>query len=164
MMKSITDRRAFIKAFDTKFNAVKNAHPALDTFLKEFPSRTNIYIIGGFLRSVNDRRHKTNDLDIIVSSSDNILQKAVRTSFRRVKHNRIGGFKIKSRRLIIDIWNLKHHYGFKRQVGKTELESIAKSCFYNFDSIVFNVKTKKFCVRYYNRCLRTSTLDLVTKI
>lgn len=162
MLKPIADKKIFIKNFFKKFNLLKEVNPQLDNFLKALPAKTAVYVIGGFLRYVGDKSYKTKDVDIIIAiSSDEVFDKIIKNSFTKIKKNKMGGFKIKLKNITLDIWSLKNHYGFKRNVAKTEIEAIAKSSFYNFDSIVFDVKNRKLCCKYYNLCLKTGILDLM---
>ena len=66
-----------------------------------------------------------------------------------------------------DLWSIENNWAFKEEVviknNDYILNSIANGCFYNYDSIVFNISSNEFHASNYNNCAKNSELDIIQK-
>ncbi|MBN8586527.1 MAG: hypothetical protein J0M37_15665 [Ignavibacteria bacterium] len=164
MIKNI-DRGNFKAKFDIKLNLLKIKNPSLDKFLKLLPTDTDIYIIGGFLRSINDSKYKPKDIDLIIDLNSKTLSKYIDSAFKVYEKNRMNGFKVKLSNITLDVWSLENNYAYKYSftVYKRNPECISMSTFYNYDSISLKLNNKELFSKYYEDCIKRNTLDIVSR-
>lgn len=162
-MLNVLKPKVFKRKFDNKLNNLKHKNPEFKEFLNSFPDDVNIYVIGGFLRSVNDTNYKTRDLDIIVDLNSRKLGQVISKSFSTYKKNRMGGFKVGLSNIVLDIWNLENNYAhkYKHILNGRDLAGVSRSTFYNFDSISLRLRDNALYSKYYKRCIENKILDTI---
>tara|TARA_R110002020_G_scaffold436722_1_gene646870 strand:+ start:5440 stop:6162 length:723 start_codon:yes stop_codon:yes gene_type:complete len=122
------------------------------------------YIVGGFFRDFLNNR-KSRDVDVIVDISSSKLLNIVAECGNPYSINRHGGIKIQFASIQIDIWSIQDNWAFKNNLVKLneedKLNSIAKGCFYNFDSLVINLHNFSYNLRHYNEFINSQKLDIL---
>ena len=122
------------------------------------------YVVGGYFRDFLLSK-SSRDVDIITDLSPNQLISLVSNSNVNFKINRHGGIKISLSQIEIDIWTIDNNWAFKNNLVKLNendiLNSIAKGCFYNFDSLAINLHTFNYTIKYYSECLSKNELNIL---
>jgi hypothetical protein len=122
------------------------------------------YIVGGFFRDfINGKSSR--DVDIIVDINNEILGEILNELELSYSINRHGGIKIKLSGLEVDVWSFENNWAFKNKLVKLneddKLNSIAKGCFYNYDSLVINLNNFNYNLRYYKEFVETRKLNIL---
>lgn len=122
------------------------------------------YIVGGYFRDFICNR-KSRDIDIIVDITNETLLEIIKASKINYQQNRHGGIKLLLKNLEIDIWSIENNWAFKNNLVKLNeidtLNSIAKGCFYNYDSPVINLHNFSYNLRYFKDFLETNKLNIL---
>jgi hypothetical protein len=131
------------------------------SFIQKLKNLSEVYIIGGALRNVLNKE-AIRDIDIIVGNviESNILDLLPKKPIV----NRLGGIKLRLSKITIDFWPVTENWANKRKLIYTEhilIDEIAKGTFLNFDSIVYGLRANVLNCRYYNKCVKTRTLDII---
>jgi hypothetical protein len=118
-----------------------------------------LYMVGGALRDIkNDIEPR--DLDFIYKGDINSFERVLE-DFNLAK-NRFGGYKLSFDNIIVDIWSFNDNWAFKHRLFTHSENNIQKGAFYNFDSIVLNINSKKLYSENFNKCLKKRQLDFVS--
>lgn len=122
------------------------------------------YVVGGYFRDFISNK-SSRDIDIIVDlKSEQIIEILKELNFN-YSSNRHGGIKIKLNSIDADVWSIENNWAFKSKLVKLneddKLNSIAKGCFYNYDSLVINLNSFNYNLRYYKEFLETKKLDIL---
>lgn len=156
-----------IKAkFRLHFNLELEHNPKLKILLYEVFIYGSAYIVGGYLRDfLNDKESR--DLDILVEINNEKLYEIINNSDVNHSINRHGGIKLYFEKITVDIWSFENNWAFRNNLVKLnendKLTSIAKGCFYNYDSLVINLHTYNFSLHNYNNFISERTLDILYK-
>lgn len=122
------------------------------------------YVVGGFFRDFLLGK-ASRDVDIMVDISTDKLIEIIQKVNLSYSINRHGGIKIKMQNLELDIWSIENNWAFKNNLVKLNendrLNSIAKGCFYNYDSLVINLHNFSYNLRYYKDFLKTNKLNIL---
>lgn len=108
-----------------------------------------VYLFSGIIRDYFlGRKGKARDLDFVFQLDDNRLSR-YRLYFKNsevvTKLNSFKGLKIKIDGMPpIDTWELKSTWGIRHTNSKPTINALLESVFFNFSSIVFDLKKKKF--------------------
>lgn len=166
MLEKIKDYNKFKADFVSKFQFTLSENVKLQDLLYELFIFGTAYIVGGFLRDISTNS-QSRDLDIIIDLPYNQLIKIVHSSKVGYETNRMNGLKIRLKNLDVDIWSIDDNWAFKNNLvvrnDDNILLSIAKGCFYNYDSLVINVHTNNLITFGYNNFVKTRTLDINQK-
>lgn len=122
------------------------------------------YIVGGYFRDFLNNK-PSRDIDIIVDIKNEQLIEILKELNFNYTINRHGGIKIKLHSVEADIWSIENNWAFKNRLVKLneddKLNSIAKGCFYNYDSLVINLNSFNYNLRYYKEFLETQRLNIL---
>lgn len=122
------------------------------------------YIVGGYFRDFLSNK-KSRDIDVIVDIPQNLLLELINQSGNKYEVNRHGGIKISFESIHLDIWSIQDNWAFKHDLVKLneedKLNSIAKGCFYNYDSLVINLHNFSYNLRYYSEFRHSNQLDIL---
>jgi Poly A polymerase head domain len=122
------------------------------------------YIVGGFFRDfINNKPSR--DVDIIVDLKNEQLIEILKELNFDYSVNRHGGIKIKLHSIEADVWSIENNWAFRNKLVKLneddKLNSIAKGCFYNYDSLVINLNSFNYNLRHYKEFLETQKLNIL---
>jgi hypothetical protein len=152
--------------FENHFRALIEEEIVLRDLIFEIFIYGTAYVVGGFFRDfLNNQRSR--DVDIIVDIKDKniLLLDIVKALNYPFETNRHGGIKLKLNRVTVDLWDLENNWAFKEQLVKLneedKLNSIAKGCFFNYDSLVINLHNFSYNLRYYNEFKNKQVLDIL---
>lgn len=166
MLKYLTDNNDFKNQASIKIREILALNPEFQHFVWELLVYGKIYIVGGFLRDIINQR-ASRDIDMIIDLPHNTIEDLLKKSILSYKFNRLNGVKIKLNDFEVDLWSIENNWAFKNDLVKKNedyiLSGIANGCFYNFDSIVFNINSKEFNASNYNNCAKSNTLDIIQK-
>ncbi len=133
-------------------------------FFYELFTIGSAYVVGGYFRDFLLNK-ASRDVDIITDLSQNQLISLVNNSNVKFKINRHGGIKISLNQIEIDIWTIDNNWAFKNNLVKLNdndvINSIAKGCFYNFDSLAISLHTFNYNIRYFSECLNKKELNIL---
>ncbi|MFH2142170.1 MAG: hypothetical protein ABIJ97_07095 [Bacteroidota bacterium] len=122
------------------------------------------YVVGGFFRDFLSGK-ESRDIDIIVDITNSQLAEIIAKSSFSYSVNRQGGIKLKLQNIELDIWSIENNWAFKNNLVKLneddKLNSIAKGCFYNYDSLVINLHKFSYNLRYYNDFTKSNKLNIL---
>lgn len=135
-------------------------------FLYEIFVYGSAYLVGGFIRDLIENKN-SRDIDIIIDLDHNHLLKILKSSKIDYRINRHNGIKLQLENIEIDIWSIENNWAFKNNLVKLneedKINSIAKGCFYNYDSLVFNLHSKSLSLKNYEHFIRKGELDILQK-
>lgn len=122
------------------------------------------YVVGGYFRDFLFKK-KSRDLDVIVELKNERIIEIIKSNHLEYTINRHGGIKIKLPTLEIDIWSIENNWAFKNDLVKLneedKLNSIARGCFYNYDSVVINLITFNYTLKYFNEFHKKKILNIL---
>lgn len=151
------------KGFYLHFTEQMKIEAFMDFFYELFISGS-AYVVGGYFRDFL-LDSKSRDIDIITDISQDLLISLIKNSNASYTINRYGGIKISLQSVELDIWTIDNNWAFKNNLVKLNdndtLNSIAKGCFYNFDSPVINLHTYNYNLRYFNECINKKELNIL---
>ncbi|MFA0965005.1 hypothetical protein AB9P05_24565 [Roseivirga sp. BDSF3-8] len=152
--------------FKAHFSSELNNCPELKSLLSEILDIGGAYIVGGYLRDFMKSK-KSRDLDILVEVDFYKLKELVNEYNCSFSVNRHNGIKLQFKNINVDMWSIENNWAFKCQVvklnEKDKLNSIAKGCFYNYDSLVMNISSYNINLKNYNNYLKNNKLDILLK-
>lgn len=143
----------------------ENTDSEVRFFLQNISRVADIYIFSGVIRNffINPK-FKIRDLDLVFKT-DNITAVRNIVNLFNFSLNSFGGFKIKINNLSIDFWNIEDTWAFNKKSVFTVLHKelvLPESSFFNFSSIVFDLKQKEFIVsESFVDFLKRKEIDLV---
>jgi hypothetical protein len=166
-LKNITDIKEFKNDFFKQFEKLSKENIRLFKLIYETCSKTNVYIIGGFLRSVVNHENPR-DIDVMFNTGNNFIESLIKEYDLTFSKNKLGGYKILLNSIVVDIWTVESNWAFKYNLLKGEndekiIKRIADGTFFNYDSLVFDLYTKKLSVANYNNCVLKNELDILRK-
>jgi len=133
-------------------------------FFYEIFSSGSAYVVGGFFRDFLNQK-ESRDIDVIVDVPNETLLTTIKKFGFHFSINRQGGIKIKLKNIEADVWSIENNWAFKNRLVKLneedKLNSIAKGCFYNYDSLVINLNRFNFNLRFYKEFLEKNELDIL---
>jgi len=122
------------------------------------------YVVGGFFRDFLNGK-SSRDIDIIVDISNSKLIEIIEKSTFPFSVNRHKGIKLKLKNIELDIWSIENNWAFKNNLVKlnedSKLLSIAKGCFYNYDSLVINLHNFSYNLQFYKEYLKNRELNIM---
>lgn len=124
----------------------------------------DVFIFSGVIRDFFTGDYEcTRDFDCVVDGTflrDSSIIDYLRNS--KYQLNSFGGLKIRRPNLVIDIWRLQDTWGIKEMNADVNPNSLIKSAFFNFSSIVYDFKREKFIYdENFCKFLSTRTMDVV---
>ncbi|WP_175418901.1 hypothetical protein [Aureibaculum algae] len=160
------DYKQIKSQFKLHFNSELNNNPELKFLLYEIFVYGSAYIIGGYFRDFLISK-KSRDLDIIIDLENTKLIEIIGQSNCQYSINRHKGIKLQFNNLVVDMWSIENNWAFKNELvklnEKDKLNSIAKGCFYNYDSLVINLHTYNLNIQNYNAYIDNKKLDILLK-
>lgn len=149
--------------FHYHFNSLLKGEKEMMKLFYEIFTIGTAYIVGGYFRDFLNKQ-ESRDIDVIVDIDSSLLLDILKQTQCNYEINRHGGVKIKFQSLKLDIWSIQDNWAFRNELVKLndedKLNSIAKGCFYNYDSLVINLHDYSYILRYYNDFLATKKLDI----
>ena len=152
--------------FKIQFASELYKNPPLKYLLYNIFVYGSAYIVGGYFRDFLNG-DKSRDLDIIIDLNNDKLIEIINDSNCQYFTNRHGGIKLLFENLTVDMWSMENNWAFKNELVKLneedKLESIAKGCFYNYDSLVINLHTFNLNIQHYTQYLQQKKLEILLK-
>ena len=118
-------------------------------------------LIGGAIRDILNNR-KPKDYDLIVCVDVDVF--GVLHDFLGGKNyiiNRAGGIKLFYKDEVFDIWSFKGQIGMSNGLYDKKIENLHECCFFNYNSIVYDIENDILYSKGYEECLKNGCLDLV---
>ena len=154
------------KELDSSFDIILRENYLFRVFLYEVFVYGSAYLVGGFIRDLIENK-KSRDLDIIIDLENDHLLKILENSKISYRINRHNGIKLLLENLEVDIWSIENNWAFKNNLVKLneedKIKSIAKGCFYNYDSLVYNLQKKGISLKNYEKFIKNKELDILQK-
>lgn len=151
------------KAFQSHFTKKMDEENVMPFFYEIFILGT-AYVVGGFFRDFLSGK-VSRDIDIIVDITSSQLKEIIEKSPFNYSINRKGGIKLKLQKIDLDIWSIEDNWAFRNNLVKLneddKLHSIAKGCFYNYDSLVINLHNFSYNLRYYKDFIKNNELNIL---
>ncbi len=161
---NIKDKKDIKTLFKLHFDYLIRSDKKIMYLFYEIFVYGSAYIVGGYFRDFLSNKI-SRDIDVIVDIPQNLLLELVNQSGNSFEVNRHGGIKISFEFIHLDIWSIQDNWAFKHDLVKLneedKLNSIAKGCFYNYDSLVINLHNFSYSLRYYNEFITTNQLDIL---
>ena len=103
--------------------------------LLNISQQTDVYIFSGVIRNFLLGLSENRDLDIVVKDMDKIvIPKKFWRNIRFTK-NSFGGYKVKIRQLVVDVWDIEKTWGIQNMRIKSTPYSLIRTAFFNFSAI-----------------------------
>lgn len=151
------------KEFYSHFNIEMRKNKTLN-FFYEILFSGKAYVVGGFFRDFLLGK-SSRDIDVIVDLPKHILIDIIKNNNLDYSVNRHGGIKIINAIYNIDIWVINENWAFKNKLVKLnsedQLNSIAKGCFYNYDSLVINLNNFTYNIKNFRSFMNSGMLDIM---
>jgi len=161
---SFEDRRDIKMLFRLHFDQLIRSDKKIMSLFYEVFIYGSAYIVGGYFRDFLNNK-ESRDVDVIVDISQSLLLEIVIQGNNQYVVNRHGGIKIIFDSIQLDIWSIQDNWAFKNDLVKLneedKLNSIAKGCFYNYDSLVINLHNFCYSLKYYKDFRSTNQLDIL---
>lgn len=142
------------------------SNPKLKELLYEIFVYGTAYIVGGYFRDFLNNK-ESRDIDILVEVNNDKLYEIIYNSDIKYSINRHGGVKIYFEKTTVDIWSFENNWAFRNDLVKLnendKLNSIAKGCFFNYDSLVINLHTYNLSIHNYSSFISEKKLDILYK-
>lgn len=152
--------------FELTFNQLLKENYLFRILLYEIFVYGSAYLVGGYLRDLIEKR-KSRDIDIIIDLNHEKLIEIINASNLDYRINRHNGIKLKLDNIEVDMWSIQNNWAFKNNLVKLneedKLNSIAKGCFYNYDSLVINLHSKGLNLKFYDQFLKKNELEILQK-
>tara|TARA_Y100000034_G_C6895883_1_gene412990 strand:- start:185 stop:955 length:771 start_codon:yes stop_codon:yes gene_type:complete len=152
--------------FKIHFNSELRNNPEFKYLLYNIFVYGSAYIVGGYFRDFLNSK-KSRDLDIIIDLENDKLLEIINDSKCKYTINRHKGIKLEFQNLVVDMWSIENNWAFKNELvklnEKDKLNSIAKGCFYNYDSLVINLHSFNLNIQNYLSYVENSKLDILLK-
>lgn len=169
-IKNIED---FKKEVRRTIDILSNENPNLSKFISKLLTNGGLFVVGGFLRNIANAKSGSRDIDFISTlDTENITNILTNLNLDH-SINRMEGIKVKCDNIKIDIWSITKNWSFEKERVKWNLsvsyrpdiliKKIADGSFFNFDSLVLDLKNYNCSVSNYNDCIETNTLDILRK-
>lgn len=132
---------------------IHNSFPTpVVTELFELAKYCDVFVFSGIIRDFfSNSLEKPRDLDIVINNTGHSLPERFH-KFMVGRKNQFGGAKVRFHGTDIDLWALPDTWGIKREQLEPTPESLVKTAFFNFSSIVYNINEEKFI--YTNEFLK----------
>ncbi len=144
---------------DKKLNYLKEKSKNFSIFLTCIDS-FNPIIIGGFIRDVINN-NQTRDIDIILNTTIEEIDKIVKQNNLKYTKNSFGGYKIFIGDIVIDLWTMDNHYLFKNGTYEKDIENLKETTFINYDSLIYDLKNRNLNIDNYVEFLNSRTISFV---
>lgn len=136
------------------------------SLLENVSSQSEVYIFSGVIRNFLLGEYSSRDLDVVVRNLDDI---SIPPQYRQsmfIQKNSFGGFKITVNDLVIDIWDIDKTWMLLHNTRmKPTPNTLVQTAFFNFSSIVYDVRRKKFIFsEAFSDFYETHALDVVNEI
>lgn len=124
-------------------------------------SKTNIYVFSGIIRNYFLDIPSCRDLDFVIEDNTKVdIFKEATDLGLKVGVNSYNGMKILLKTFSVDIWTLKDTYTIKKRKLKPNPQTLIKTSFFNFQSIVFDYNKEEFIYgkefeNFYNNRIMT---------
>ena len=133
--------------------------------LKKLVQENDVYVFSGIIRDFLLGEYcGTRDFDCVLNdqSLHNVSVIDYIRSSVNYRVNSFGGMKIVRPNLVIDVWNLRDTWGVKQENLPLSPQELIKTGFFNFSSIVYNLKTENFIFdQNFVNFLENRSLDIV---
>jgi hypothetical protein len=154
------------RKFKLHFALELDSNPELKFLMYDIFVFGSAYIVGGYLRDFLNSK-PSRDIDVIVDLENEKLVEIIQNSKVEYSVNRHKGIKIYFENVEVDMWSIENNWAFKNELvklnEKDKLNSIAKGCFYNFDSLVVNLHTLNMNIQYYSNFKVENKLEILQK-
>ena len=125
----------------------RNKDKLLSRLLNLLGDRPNVYLFGGALRDIAlygiAKIDADSDIDLVHAESQAPIRPATLKDFQ-FSINKFGGFRIKTDRRSVDLWNAENTWAFQKGHRKYErVESLLDTTITNWESILYNLKKHK---------------------
>jgi len=130
--------------------------------LKNISQWTDVYIFSGVIRNFLLGFKENRDMDVVVLDMDAVNVYAEEIQRGDISRNSFGGYKVKVDGITIDIWALENTWGIVEKNMRRTPYSLARTAFFNFSSIVYDLNRKVFIFENdFCFFLRTNAMDVV---
>lgn len=165
MLVEIKNKNQFKEDFEDKFLHTLSENEDFNDFLDKLFLFGNTYVFGEYLRNIILNK-QNNEIDLIVVCKKNNLVEIIKSlnlNYNLNNFNIIITFK----NIKINLWSIKdtliNNNNSTYKKNDYFLDKIANNCFYNYDSLVLNLKTKKINIKHYNNFIKSKCLDIIQK-
>lgn len=152
------------KSFRVHFNHLIRSEKKLMNFFNEIFIIGSAYVVGGYFRDFLINK-ESRDIDVIADIPNKKLLEILGEDDYDFTLNRHGGIKINFELIDLDIWSIQDNWAFKKGLVKLneedKLSSIARGCFYNYDSLVINLHNFSYNLKFYKEFISNNTLDIL---
>lgn len=166
MARKLTDIATYIHQSEERFSLYLHEYLPKEcmAFIDQLAQDHAVYFFSGIIRDFFLRRKEKNrDIDIMIDGEENSVERILQNyTFRQ---NSFGGYKVRVGAGDVDLWHIKNTWALTH--GQTVIDFelhtyIPQTAFFNFSSIIYDYKAKKFHFTvHFQRFLRDRHIDVV---
>lgn len=149
-----------------RIDSLLRVEPSLARIVYKILSDGRIFIVGGYIRDIIEGK-RNRDLDMVVDIPSDALYDIISEEFSNIIFNHLGGAKLSFISVDVDIWSIESNWAFRTNLVSLNendyLQSIAKGCFYNYDSLVVCLPSYAVYTKYYKEFITKRELDILQK-
>lgn len=165
----------YLNSGDVMYNNIK---AEIEKYLKKYPLAIyiykqliqigDVYAMGGLLREYRDHSEiiELRDADFTINIKNRKMWNELLEQVPH-KNNQFGGYKFVCSGFIIDVWDVKTTWAFKKGKVKIENENyfdnLTKTVFLNLDAIVYDLTNEKWNDQAYQNALKKGEVGIVLK-
>ncbi len=146
----------------SSIDTIKSANTLLKVFLEEALHIADVYVVGSFIRNVHNKTRIQN-IELVIHTNNEELKALIQKHFGTTIRNASQAYIVILEKLKIEIRSYSDNWinRFRLSEDRSIIDSIAMSGYYNFDALVFNLKTYQLKMEAYNICVLTKKLDIM---
>jgi len=173
MVKSISNIELFKIEVRNSIANLSNSSPSFARLINSLLEEGGLFLIGGYLRNVANNTADSRDIDLISTLSTNDIVKIINEIGLIFSINRMEGIKVVCDSIKIDVWSIQKNWSFSKDRVRWDfntkyrsdilVKKIADGSFFNFDSLVLDLKNYNCSVSNYNDFVERGILDILRK-
>jgi len=141
-----------------KIDSLKKNNKKVNELLEHLGKQGELLLLGGAIRDIiYDRTPR--DYDFVVDTFDKEL--IISSSMFDLKRNSFNGYKITIDDMIFDIWALKDTWALKDKQNHISKYDLERSCFFNMDSIIYDLRNKELLFENFENGINNKVLDII---
>ena len=135
-----------------------NAKELIDSVSAQVP----VFVFSGVIRDFFLNKYAIRDIDFVIMNSKEVNIPLSLLRPITIGKNRFDGYKLLSKDLTIDCWDVAKTWGIRQEGMKETAESLLKTAFFNFSAIVYDYNRKEFLISDdFCKFLVTHTMEVI---
>lgn len=148
----------YTKKIIYNINSLRKTYPKVNELVKYLEFQGNPILIGGAVRDIiYDRCPR--DYDFVIDTHGKDLNVALDDIY--INRNSFGGYKIIIDNITFDVWALRDTWALRDKNNIVSKYDLVSSCFFNLDSIFFDIKNSELMYKNFEKGIKDKMLDII---